>query len=227
MIPDESLLNPRQPSEVPSGHAATPVTRRRGEALLRAIRHAVLLELGEYGYSAFRIEGVAARAHTGKASIYRRWSDKDQLILDTLRGGVPSGPPPRYSGDLRSDLIDMLTGMADGLQSPFGPAFRALLAETHRRPDLLEALHEVAFDPGAAGVRQVLRAAAEAGEIDPALVDGEAATFGHQMTTFRYITTGQVSADEIVSIVDQMWLPALRYTPRPSLRQGSSRAVEV
>src|SRR5262249_55546407 len=55
--------------------------RRRGEALEGAIYDAVVDELAEIGYAAFTIESVAARAHTGKASIYRRWPTKQDLVV--------------------------------------------------------------------------------------------------------------------------------------------------
>ncbi|HEX9230648.1 MAG TPA: helix-turn-helix domain-containing protein, partial [Jatrophihabitantaceae bacterium] len=60
--------------------------RRRGEALERAIHAAVFTELAEVGYAAFTIESVASRAHTGKASIYRRWPTKQDLVLEAFCG---------------------------------------------------------------------------------------------------------------------------------------------
>ena len=52
--------------------------RKRGAALEDAILEAAYAELSEVGYSAFSVEGVAARARTGKASIYRRWPTKQE-----------------------------------------------------------------------------------------------------------------------------------------------------
>src|SRR5690242_4950865 len=58
--------------------------RRRGPALERAIHEAVLAELSEIGYAGLTIESVASRARTGKASIYRRWPTKQQLVMDAF-----------------------------------------------------------------------------------------------------------------------------------------------
>lgn len=184
--------------------------RRRGTALLDAIRQAVVAELGEEGYGGFSIERVAARAGAGKASIYRRWPSKDELILDAVRGGIPGGGPERrYTGDLRADLLGMYRGMARSFHTPMGPAMRALLAETHRRPELLNALHEVVFDPGARNLRTVLREAAKAGEVDPDVVDREIVTVGHEMLMFRYLTSGAITDDQIRHLVDDLIVPAL------------------
>ena len=72
---------------------------------------AAYAELTEVGYTAFCVEGVAARARTGKASIYRRWPSKNELILDALCAHLPtpqqcgmdmaierSSPPPTRCG---------------------------------------------------------------------------------------------------------------------------------
>ena len=64
--------------------------RKRGTALEDAIRAAAYAELTEVGYTAFSVEGVAARARTGKASIYRRWPSKIELILDALCAHLPT-----------------------------------------------------------------------------------------------------------------------------------------
>jgi Transcriptional regulator len=69
--------------------ADAPSRRRRGEALEDAICAAALDELRGSGYSGFTFDAVAARAHTGKASIYRRWPDKRQLVMDAICRSMP------------------------------------------------------------------------------------------------------------------------------------------
>ena len=58
--------------------------RRRGDSLLTAIFQATISLLAEVGYSALSLEAVAHRAHTGKASLYRRWASKVDLVVDAL-----------------------------------------------------------------------------------------------------------------------------------------------
>src|ERR1700744_2220874 len=64
--------------------------RKRGAVLEDAIREAAFAELTEVGYTAFSVEGVAARARTGKASIYRRWPTKPELVLEALLYELPT-----------------------------------------------------------------------------------------------------------------------------------------
>src|SRR4051812_10591617 len=64
--------------------------RRRGAALEDAIVQAAYDELADVGYTSFTVEGVAARAKTGKASIYRRWPTKQLLVLDALLVQLPT-----------------------------------------------------------------------------------------------------------------------------------------
>ena len=64
--------------------------RKRGAALEDAILDAAYTELSEVGYTAFSVEAVAARARTGKASIYRRWPTRAQLMLDALSAYLPT-----------------------------------------------------------------------------------------------------------------------------------------
>ena len=59
-------------------------SRRRGEVLERALYEATLAELAEVGYGGLTMEGIAARAHTGKAALYRRWATKCELVHAAL-----------------------------------------------------------------------------------------------------------------------------------------------
>src|SRR5262245_66539040 len=81
--------------------------RRRGQALESAITEAVLALLGEIGYEAVTMEGIAARARTGKAALYRRWASKADLVVDVLeRCLAPMDDVPDH-GNLRGALLDV------------------------------------------------------------------------------------------------------------------------
>ena len=68
--------------------------RPRSKDAERAIVDATLEALVEQGYQAMSIEGIAARAGVGKATIYRRWSDKAQLVVDSVRARGEFAPLP-------------------------------------------------------------------------------------------------------------------------------------
>ena len=80
-------------------------TRRRGETLEHAIFDAVLDELQAVGYAGLTMEGVAARARTGKAALYRRWPCREDLIVDALHYALPSLADPPDHGNVRDDLL--------------------------------------------------------------------------------------------------------------------------
>src|SRR5258707_13730922 len=69
-------------------------TRRRGEVLERALYEATFAELAAVGYGGLTMEGIAARARTGKAALYRRWASQHDLGQAALPHAVPPWPQP-------------------------------------------------------------------------------------------------------------------------------------
>ena len=80
--------------------------RPRSEEAHQAILDATLALLGEVGYSALTVEGVAQRAGVGKATIYRRWSSKLPLVVEAF-GALP-GFEDVDAGSLERDLKETL-----------------------------------------------------------------------------------------------------------------------
>ncbi|HEX2033516.1 MAG TPA: TetR/AcrR family transcriptional regulator, partial [Chloroflexota bacterium] len=81
--------------------------------LVRAIYEAALAECLELGYGRMTMEGVAARARTGKAALYRRWGSKQELLLESMETLLFESLEAPHTGSLRGDLLAILTGMAD------------------------------------------------------------------------------------------------------------------
>lgn len=83
--------------------------RRRGAALERALLDAAWEELAESGYGDLTMEAVAARAGTSRAVLYRRWTDKAQLVeaafAAVARRHMPEIPD---TGGLRGDLLSVM-----------------------------------------------------------------------------------------------------------------------
>ena len=83
--------------------------RRRGPELEAAIMSALWTELAEVGYARLTMEGIAARADTGKQVLYRRWRNRAELVIDALRhetGSIADHIPD--TGNLRSDVLAAL-----------------------------------------------------------------------------------------------------------------------
>src|SRR6201994_968467 len=88
-------------------------TRRRGKQLEDALYEATLAELAAVGYGGLTMEGIAARARTGKAALYRRWSSKHDLVHATLQYALPRLPEPRPDHSARENLLAIYAAHSD------------------------------------------------------------------------------------------------------------------
>jgi AcrR family transcriptional regulator len=85
------------------------VERRRGKALEDAVLDAAWSELVDGGYASFTMEAVAARAHTSRPVLYRRWPNRADLAVTAIRHILHKHPVHAPNkGNLRSDLIALL-----------------------------------------------------------------------------------------------------------------------
>ena len=111
------------------------------------------------------IEAVAAKAGVGKATIYRRWPNKDALLLDAVR--ALKGPPPEPAGvSVRDDLI-MLAGAANRNQDSRAVRIMpCLIPEVHRNPQHYRLYQEI-VEQRRAVMRRVLERGVASGELRP------------------------------------------------------------
>src|SRR5689334_810812 len=104
--------------------------RPRDEAVHRAILKAGSQLLGEQGYGAFSIEGVAARAGVAKQSIYRRWPSKGALLLDLYMDGMSDDSAADPSLDPAEQLRHLLSRSIERLREPaWANTLRSIIAE--------------------------------------------------------------------------------------------------
>src|ERR1700684_3033594 len=158
---------PGPPSAV-APTAERPVRRRRrGTAVEQAISDAVIAELAEVGFGRLSFEGVAERAGTGKSPLYRRWPDTTSLVIDTLEQLGSDPAAYRRTGVLRDDLIGITRHMIKSQEGVKGDAYRSLLGEAHRYPPLLARFKAQVLEPRFEALADLLRDAAERGEVSP------------------------------------------------------------
>jgi len=146
--------------------------RRRDPACDDAIHAATLAEFVEHGYEGLSIERVAARAGVGKATIYRRYPNKAELVVEAVRVGACIDDHLPDTGDLRADLISILAGMVERLRGPDGKILVAFAAERPRHPELSAAFERSVIGNKRRHVRGLLHAAVDRGEL-PADADIE------------------------------------------------------
>lgn len=106
------------------------------------IREAILRLLGDVGYGALTMDAVAAEAGVGKATIYRRWRTKQDVVVDTIAVMNQSLATPVDTGSLEGDVRAITHTLVDVLTGPVGYAIRSLLPTMQHEPALLRAFHE-------------------------------------------------------------------------------------
>ncbi|MCW2906678.1 MAG: TetR/AcrR family transcriptional regulator [Actinomycetia bacterium] len=147
-----------------------PVTspeRRRSIRSHQAILAATAELLAGVGYTALTIEGVAARAGVGKATVYRWWPSKGALVIEAMSAALAM-PSFSETGDLRQDLLTVGNGIVETLaRSPAGAVISALAADLMRNPDMAEQFRDQVIRPRRSAVTQILRRAADRGELPP------------------------------------------------------------
>jgi AcrR family transcriptional regulator len=120
-----------------------------GAAVLRnditvAIRNAVMSELAEVGYGRLSIEAVARRAGVGKTAIYRRWSNKLEMVLEIITDVAGRKVPVPDTGSFASDLDLLMMIVSRALQHRVASQIIPdLMAEAARNPQIAETLQRV------------------------------------------------------------------------------------
>jgi AcrR family transcriptional regulator len=190
--PAEQAAGPGPGSPAPAGQRRRP-GRPRSEEAERAIIDAALRVFAEHGVEGLCIEEVAAKAGVGKATIYRRWPGKEDLLLDAL--AALKRPIPELRGEsVRDDLVTLMQAMAATYEDPRrAREFALLLGEGAKFPRLMARYTETVVEPRRDVIRSVLRRGIETGELRPD-IDVEVALF---MMTGAIIGRGKHQPEEI------------------------------
>ena len=138
--------------------------RPRNAQADEAILDAAIALLGEgRSAAAISIESVAAKAGVGKATIYRRWPNKEALLHDVV--ATMKGPPPELAGEsVRADLIALVSASLNARAREYGRVTACMLPEIARDPELHRTLQKVT-EPRREVMRAVLRRGIETGEV--------------------------------------------------------------
>ena len=143
--------------------------RPRSERAEQAIIQAALELFAEKGPDGLCVEAVAARAGVGKATVYRRWKNKEDLLLAAL-GSLKSPLPDPDTGSARDDLIALVTVMArDGVDPARQRQYTLLLGEGAKYPKLMTRYAETVVEPRREVIRSVLRRGIATGQLRPDL----------------------------------------------------------
>ena len=131
-----------------------------------AIVQATLELLAEVGYRSMTMEQVRARSGVGKATIYRRYANKDELVRAAMVHLHHELPIPGDTGNLRGDLrlvLDAAVGAA--VETNAGHVVPRLLGESAHDPELQRLFYDNLVAPRRRVIRAVLERAVERGEL--------------------------------------------------------------
>ncbi|MEU9448885.1 TetR/AcrR family transcriptional regulator [Streptomyces sp. NPDC048277] len=187
-----------------------------------AARDALIVEatldlLAEQGYGDLTMDQVAARAGVSKATVYRRWASREDLVadaLETLDFTPPEGDGPPRPARLRDDLVHTLTSTS-GCTGDRGPRLTAvLLATTRSNPEVTFDLRARYVEAQRTGIAGCLHRAEERGELDSTRV-GQLLEPGRlEITAAIALMVHQplfderaLGAGDIARIVDQILVP--------------------
>lgn len=192
-----------------------PTARRRsGAALEAAILDAGWHELLELGYARLTMGSVASRARTSEPVLYRRWANKDELVLAVLERYRATHPVPvPDSSGLRDDLIQYLTALSDAFARFFpiaaAAAFSGLLAATGLSPAEVRA--QAMGDQLRPQARTIYRQAAARGEIDLGGIPSAVLALPFDLVRHDLLMDLKpLEPERVRAIVDEIFLPLVR-----------------
>jgi AcrR family transcriptional regulator len=201
-----------QPADQPAEDRSTTRARRSRLSPEREgeLYEAVVELLGEVGYDALTMDAVAARTHSSKATLYRQWKSKPQLVASALRHTKPVLLEDIDTGSLRGDLHEIVR-CTDGARERDAALMRGLAQAIHTHPDLHQALRELLIYPEVAALDVLLRRAVDRGEIAP---DRPALGYVVHMMCGALIARSLIEGEEpdaayLRAYIDAVVLPAL------------------
>ncbi|MER5439839.1 TetR/AcrR family transcriptional regulator [Streptomyces sp. NPDC002790] len=171
---------------------------------------AVLELLREVGYDALTMDAVANRTRSSKATLYRQWGGKAELVVKALRSQKPHFDAVD-TGSLRGDLHAIAFREDDCHMEQNSALMRGLMVAVHANPDLLAAFKEWIVEPEMTGVDRMVRRAVDRGEVR---ADNPALGYLIHMLIGAFATRTLIDEEPptqeyLVSYIDAVVIPAL------------------
>jgi AcrR family transcriptional regulator len=191
--------------------------RKRDHTRDPDILDAALDVLAETGYDGMTVDMVAARAKAGKATVYRRWPSKAELVLDAVAcmksTDIDLASPPD-TGTLRGDLIAMVKNPSIRESERKLKVMAAIVSMIARDPELAVAAKAAIVEPRAAANRIIFRRAIDRGEISADLDIETLCMIGPAMVAYRSLMLRKpVDRAFLIGNIDRIILPAAGLHP--------------
>ena len=184
----------------------TSAGRPRDPQIDAAVLKATIAALAEFGYGDFTLEDVARRAGTTKPAIYRRWGNRQRLMLDALgkRLGAIQGPD---TGCTLCDLDECLRLFVGAFRRLPPDVIGPLWADCAGDPELRAAFLAAVFEPPRAAVRETLERAFASGDlregVDLDLIVDMVGSLIHYRALFGHASTSDIEIERAVEALLQ------------------------
>ena len=156
----ESQMAPRRP-----GGRGSDIGRPRDPDMDQAILRATIELLSEVGYVRVSVAEVARRAGVSKPAIYRRWSQKSQLVVEAMVTQIRPGKD-NDSGSAAGDLVALTDELIDVLtRTPLGRVLPGLVAEMAADPVLAASYRDLIIKPNLRHWRAAVERGIASGEL--------------------------------------------------------------
>ena len=178
-----------------------PPGRPRSEEAHAAILEAAVALVREVGYDNVTMDGIAARAGVGKATVYRRWSGKETLVAEAIEGIMRAVPVPD-TGSTRSDLARLLRSALTMYRDPAtGPLLSGFVAAMARSEVIAAAIRDGFDARWREAMRAVLRRGVARGELRRRLDLDLVIDVASAPLFYRYLMTGGPVNERLVDDV--------------------------
>jgi AcrR family transcriptional regulator len=175
------------------------------------IRAAILRLLADVGYGALTMDAVASEAGVGKATIYRRWRTKQDLVVDTISDLNRAEATAPDTGSIEGDLRSMMQQMVSMITGPTGAATLSLLSTIPHQPALAQAFQDGPLAVWRKAFEELWARAEARGEAPSGLATSVIAETTSALMVQRWLLTGRpvdtAYADEVL---DTVVLPLIR-----------------
>jgi AcrR family transcriptional regulator len=178
----------------------------------QAILDAALSLVMEVGYDRLSMDALAERAHAGKATIYRHWSGKAEVVVEAIRRRkCEATVPAQHTGSLRGDLVATLDCMNSSMSTENSALLVGVLSAMRKDQELADLMRSQVIDARKDMLDEILERAVAAGELtagaDATVVDEVLSA----MFFNRLVISGEPIDDAFIThMVDDVVLPLLR-----------------